>query len=573
MSGSTIIEAAVGAARAAGYRRGPVAPLILVLFALGCCGDSGGPPRFSMEVLAWWSGASPDDVEAAVARPLEQALLATSDLVRAETTVRGDEVRVTLWFEGEEIHVRMAEVFQLVQGARADLPDGVIPMVSESALVEGIAVVALSGPSGDAVDAEVVRSLVDDIERIPGVGHCAVLGVRREQIVVTVDPLRALAHGLGPADIGGRLDLEGMVVTPAALQEIETQPLRRVGEGLLLLRDVSRIERRFADDGVRASLSGVPVSILVPVLEAGEDRRRARKDLGEVLEQARQRWPEGIHHALLEPAGGDLRASTRSPDADEAWRALEPLGALAGEAGVHRHLALVGGRTAGLAAPDPGWVELSWWLEGGTAADARSRLEDGLRCEPALASSQVVAAGDEELVVSVEGEDRAALADVAREVSEAVTGLRGVTGTWFDDVPGQPSVELEIDHEQADRLGISATEIAHAVRVVQGDTFLAQPLGGEPVEIVLRWGESAELEALERVPLFPGGEDGAVVPLSAVADLVNKTEDAVRYRVDGVPAVIVRIGVERRRARAVRRAIPEVLPEYLPAGVTVELEP
>ena len=135
-----------------GYRRMPVN-----LFP-----DSERP---KVAVVSVYPGASAEDVEAEVTRPIEKEL-SSIEHVRLVTSVSKDEVSaVTVEFEySEALGTAATDVANGLEKIRAQLPDGLRPpmIFKVSSATPAVMTLALRPRAGSPLDLSMVRQLADN---------------------------------------------------------------------------------------------------------------------------------------------------------------------------------------------------------------------------------------------------------------------------------------------------------------------------------------------------------------------------------------------------------------------------
>lgn len=163
-------------------------------------------------VTTVWPGAGPEDVEAEVTDPIEDALAGISGVERLFSQSRENVSFVFIQFE---LSVPNAEATQDVRDKVAtavrDLPaDCEAPVVAPFDLASQ-PVVVFSASAGD--DPAALRDLVVDqvkprLEQLDGVAAVRVLGGAEREVQVDLDPDRLASAGVGPQDIIQRLKAE-----------------------------------------------------------------------------------------------------------------------------------------------------------------------------------------------------------------------------------------------------------------------------------------------------------------------------------------------------------------------------
>lgn len=152
-------------------------------------------------VFTEWMGRSPDLVEDQITWPLSSALLATPHV----KTVRGQSMYgmsfvYVLFEDGTVPESARLGVTEILTRAGPNLPAGVRPTLGPDASGVGwvyqYAVVDDSGQLGAAELRQLQETVIKPaLQSTPGVAEIATVGGHVEQIEVSVDPARLLAHG------------------------------------------------------------------------------------------------------------------------------------------------------------------------------------------------------------------------------------------------------------------------------------------------------------------------------------------------------------------------------------------
>ncbi len=124
------------------------------------------------------------------------------------------------------------------------------------------------------------------------------------------------------------------------------------------------------------------------------------------------------------------------------------------------------------------------------------------------------------LAVKIYGEDLAELDRLSTEVKDVVAGVEGVADLSLEANLGKPQIRIEVRRDRLARYGMNADEILEVVRTGIGNEPVSALLDGvRRFDITVRLDDASKAspEAIGRIPLR--ASDGAIVPLSAVADV------------------------------------------------------
>lgn len=233
-------------------------------------------------VTATLPGANPSQLEADVARKIENAVAGVEGLRHIYTKVQDGTVTVTVEFRLEKpVQEATDDVRDAVSSIRSDLPADLLDPVISRANLSGLPILTYTVAS-DRMDEEglswfVDNSIARNLLNVRGVGAVARVGGASREVRIELDPARLLALNATAADIsrqlrqiqqeaaGGRADVGGLeqsVRTIGTVQSADELPRmeialsdgRRIRLGELATVTDTVAERRSA-----ALLNGKPV--------------------------------------------------------------------------------------------------------------------------------------------------------------------------------------------------------------------------------------------------------------------------------------------------------------------------
>lgn len=148
-------------------------------------------------VAAPYPGASPDEIESALARKIEDRLVDLRDVKEIQTTVVEGLATVTVEFEdGVDAEAAVAQVKREVD-ALQDLPEGAERIIVNK-FEPNLPAISLSlvGGADERAMKEAAREIRDDLRTLAGMGEVRLGGVRNDELIVEVRPAAMLEHGL-----------------------------------------------------------------------------------------------------------------------------------------------------------------------------------------------------------------------------------------------------------------------------------------------------------------------------------------------------------------------------------------
>ncbi|HKW01562.1 MAG TPA: efflux RND transporter permease subunit [Vicinamibacterales bacterium] len=182
-------------------------------------------------------GASPEELNSAVAEPAEQSLSSIAGIDEMNTTIREGNARIVLKFVLErDINDAAQDVREKVAQAIKDLPPELLPPVITKVDPDSDPVIsfAVSGPLPIRVLTEIAdKRIRRAIETADGVGEVTISGGRAREIHVVLDIAKLNAHGLTVGAVRDAIVAENVEIPGGYIEQ---------GDAELTLRTLGRIE-------------------------------------------------------------------------------------------------------------------------------------------------------------------------------------------------------------------------------------------------------------------------------------------------------------------------------------------
>ena len=171
-------------------------------------------------VMCYYNGATPEDMEDLVTRPLETAIMSVPgvDSVSSSSSDGVSQIQIT-YVEDTNLDIaasKLREKFDMLS-----LPDGAMdPIIMNLNLSDLMptAIVALMGDDLAELQALAEDTVVPALERIDGVASVSISGGVTEQIAVEIDPTRAAGFGLSNSYISQFLVAENLLYPGGDMQ-------------------------------------------------------------------------------------------------------------------------------------------------------------------------------------------------------------------------------------------------------------------------------------------------------------------------------------------------------------------
>ncbi|MCP4038478.1 MAG: efflux RND transporter permease subunit, partial [bacterium] len=278
-------------------------------------------------------GASPGTVEREVSLVLEEEIN-TIEGVRTLRSMSSTSLSLVYVEFGldYDVRVKAQEVRDAVAAARGELPRDVEPPVIQRLDPDASPILAiiLAGPDSIRTLSEFADKRVKPrLERIPGVGSVSLVGDRKREIRVWIDPLRLGGYGLTIDEVlaaferehvelpGGRVETERREwvlrtegkITDAA--KFGSLVVAERGGRVINLLDVATVEDGMADERTISRLNGRRGVALQVRRQSGENTVAVVDALRTELDRVRAGLPEGYEMLVALDESRFIRSSIR----------------------------------------------------------------------------------------------------------------------------------------------------------------------------------------------------------------------------------------------------------------------
>ena len=272
-------------------------------------------PNFDVNVITVrvaWTGATAEDVEAAITAPLERELLNLGALKEVTSSSSQGVARISLRYdEGADMVLALEEVKERVASIRNLPATAEEPEISRIINYEPVARLLVTGD-----DRRSLRPIVRRIERElldRGIARIGIDGLPPEEIAIQVPSaalreldtsLAGIARRVAALSLdlpAGNVGRGGVSKQLRALEQrrreigFEDLPLLADEDGrLVTLGDVATIERRARGSEVRTLHEGRPAVDLLLSRASGTDSLESARILHDWLDEQHGRWPPGV---------------------------------------------------------------------------------------------------------------------------------------------------------------------------------------------------------------------------------------------------------------------------------------
>ena len=259
-------------------------------------------------VVGVYPGATAEEVEEQLAKPLEQFLMTYKEVKRAKTTSTSQNGMCYVMVELNDDVNDKDEVWSKVKHGLAafkmQLPAGVAALVTNDDFGDTSAL--LITLESDTRSYRELKGYMDDLSdrlrRIESVSNLRPYGVQQEQISVYADPERLAAYGIGEKTLSAALAAQGLTPLGGSVSNAETEtPIhiapslageREVAEQIvwsdpeghvLRVKDVARVVREYDDPDSYIRNNGHRCVLLSLEMQAGNNIVEYGREVDEVL--------------------------------------------------------------------------------------------------------------------------------------------------------------------------------------------------------------------------------------------------------------------------------------------------
>ena len=302
--------------------------IILILFVMGIYGMYVMPkdefPHATIRqgvVVAVYPGATSEEVEQQVARPLERYLFTYGEVNRTKTTTTSQNGMCIVMVKLNDDVNNKDEVWSKIKHGlntfKSSLPAGVLAVVvnDDFGNTSALLIAVESGQRSYRELKDYSDRLSDRLRRIPSVANVKLFGEQMEQISLYVDRQRLQAYGIGQQMLFSRLQAQGITTmsgsisdddqqvpihvapTENSVEEIANQIIFSdpVSGKVARVRDVARVVREYDTQSSRIEQDGHPCVLLSMEMTPGNNVVQYGEEIESVLSSfAAEELPDDV---------------------------------------------------------------------------------------------------------------------------------------------------------------------------------------------------------------------------------------------------------------------------------------
>ena len=302
--------------------------LAVMLFAFGIYGMREMPkdefPAFTIRqgvVVAVYPGATAEEVEEQVTKPLERYLFTYGEVKREKTTSTSQNgMSMVLVHLNDEVNNKDEVWSKIKHGLslfKQQLPAGVLALVANDDFGNTSALlIAIESPERSYRELHQYSDMLGDrLRRIPSVANVRTYGEQQEQISLYIDRQRLEAYGIGQQMLLAQLQQQGLTTMSGSIDmprqqiPIHIKPSQRSEDEIanmivfsdaqgkvVKVRDVARVVREYDTSGGYIEQDGHPCVLLSLEMTPGNNIVEYGEDVDRMLEDFRtSELPDDVH--------------------------------------------------------------------------------------------------------------------------------------------------------------------------------------------------------------------------------------------------------------------------------------
>ena len=303
--------------------------IICILFVLGIFGMWDMPkdefPHATIRqgvVVAVYPGATTEEVEQQVARPLERYIFTFGEVNRVKTTTTSQNGMCIVMVKLNDNVNNKDEVWSKIKhglnGFKPQLPSGVLAIVvnDDFGNTSALLIAIESDQRSYRELKEYSDDLSDRLRRIPSVANVKLFGEQKEQISLYIDRQRLQAYGIGQQMLFSRLQAQGITTIAGSISDEDQQvPIHveaqekseeEIANQIIFsdpasgkvarVRDVARVVREYEPMSSRIEQDGHPCVLLSMEMTPGNNVVQYGQEVDKVLDEFRMNeLPEDVN--------------------------------------------------------------------------------------------------------------------------------------------------------------------------------------------------------------------------------------------------------------------------------------
>ena len=285
-------------------------------------------------VITMYPGASAEDIEQNVTKPLENTLNSVEHLKHISSNSRENTSVITLEFEfGYDIDVLTNDVRDKLDMVESSLPDGVMNPIIFKFSTDMIPICLLSVEAKESM-AGLYKILDDNVvnplARIDGVGSVSVSGAPKREIHVYCDPNRLEAYNLTVEAISNVIAAENMDMPGGSFdvgsntyalrvqgefddaRQMENIPVGSFNGKIIYLKDVARVDDSLEERSQETYNNGKLGAMVIIQKQSGANSVQISDKVKEMLPRIQKSLPSDVKIGVIQDTSDNIKNTIAS---------------------------------------------------------------------------------------------------------------------------------------------------------------------------------------------------------------------------------------------------------------------
>ncbi len=288
----------------------------------------------TLMVITMYPGASAEDIEQNVTKPLENTLNSVEHLKHITSQSRENTSVITLEFEyGYDIDVLTNDVRDKLDMVKSSLPDDSENPIIFKFSTDMIPICLLSVEATESMPG--LYKILDDnvanpLARVDGVGSVSITGAPKREVHVYVDPNRLEAYNLSVEQIsnvigaenrnvpGGSFDIGSNTYSLRVKGEFaETDEIKNIPVGsyqgkVIYLRDVARVDDSLEERTQQTYIGGKEGAMIIIQKQSGANSVQISEKVMEMLPRLQKNLPSDVKIGVIVDTSDNIRNTIAS---------------------------------------------------------------------------------------------------------------------------------------------------------------------------------------------------------------------------------------------------------------------
>ncbi len=288
----------------------------------------------TLMVITMYPGASAEDIEQNLTKPLENTLNSVEHLKHITSQSRENTSVITLEFEyGYDIDVLTNDVRDKLDMVESSLPDDAENPIIFKFSTDMIPICLLSVEAKESMAG--LYKILDDavvnpLARIDGVGSVSISGAPKREIHVYCDPNKLEAYGLSVEQISSLISAENRNTPGGAFdvgsntyslrvqgefddsQQMQNIPVATIEGRTIYLRDVARIDDSLEERTQRTYNNGGQGAMIIIQKQSGANSVQISEEVMKMLPRLQKNLPSDVKLGVIVDTSDNIRNTIAS---------------------------------------------------------------------------------------------------------------------------------------------------------------------------------------------------------------------------------------------------------------------